>query len=180
MKSKFAILFFVVLLIVVPLSGQLNLLHDTLIISTRENKYSGKQVLVFKDRTTSFDELSRPKATNGEVLVVYSFSLNSPEKLSKITHQIFTSEEIHQLIDKRCTLDLISKSSKILSASLVFFNGKPEIDLIKLTEFSKQIKQQLTLEVKFDREIIEEGYVQYYVYAYDMLEDKPSNTRNCE
>ena len=173
MKPKFAILSLLIVLIALPLSGQLNLLHDTLIISTRENKYSGKQVLVFKDRTTSFDELSRPKATNGEVPGVYSFSLNSPEQLSQIAHQIFTSEEIHQLIDKRCTLDLISMSSKIMSASLVFFNGKPEIDLIKLTEFSKQIKQQLTLEVKFDREIKEEGYVRYYFYAYDLLSLQP-------
>lgn len=111
MKPKFAILSLLIVLIALPLSGQLNLLHDTLIISTRENKYSGKQVVVFKNRITTYDTLTRPKGINGDVPAIFSFSLDSLELLTQI---------------------------------------------------------------------VGEGYVQYYVYAYDMLEDKPSNTRNCE
>ncbi|WP_010424199.1 hypothetical protein [Anaerophaga thermohalophila] len=147
---------------------QFPVLMDTLIKSTRVSNYGE---LVIKYRDINEDKLPKPllrESKDDPELI--SFQINSVEKLVEIANEIFTKKEIEQLIESRFILDCkILPSGKIVSASFVFYEKNPQIYLKKLTLFSQEIKERLSITPIFSEKIDREGYVQCYIFAYDVF-----------
>ncbi|WP_010424237.1 hypothetical protein [Anaerophaga thermohalophila] len=146
---------------------QFPVLNDTLQISTRFFD-DGTLEIIYRD--INEDKLPKPLRESKDVPELINFQINSVEKLVQIANEIFTKEEIEQLIESKFILDCkILPSGKIISASCVFYEKNPHICLKKLTLFSQEIKERLSITPIFSEEIDEEGYVQWSIFAYSVF-----------
>ncbi|MGQ1891675.1 hypothetical protein ACT29H_14640, partial [Thermophagus sp. OGC60D27] len=63
----------------------------------------------------------------------------------------------------------ILPSGKIVSVSIVFYKKDPQICIKKLTLFSQEIKERLSITPIFSKKTDEEGYVQCSIFAYSVF-----------
>lgn len=140
-------------------------LNDTLQKSTRFTD-DGRLKIIYRD--INEDKLPKPllrESKDDPELI--DFQINSVEKLVQIANENFTKKEIEQLIESRFTLDCkILTSGKIVSASFVFYKKDPQICIKKLTLFSQEIKERLSITPIFSEKTDREGYAQCYIFAY--------------
>ena len=142
-------------------------LNDTLQKSTRFTD-DGRLKIIYRD--INEDKLPKPLRESKDVPELIDFQINSVEKLVQIGNEIFTKKEIEQLIENRVIIDCkILPSGKIVSASIVFYDKNPQICLKKLTLFSQEIKERLSITPILSEKTDEEGYVDCSIFAYSVF-----------
>jgi hypothetical protein len=154
---------FVIILIALTftcLEGQSQIQKDELSKKTQKWGFDSKYSIEYSNEENSTYENLRPKDKENNVAELNDIKLNSIEKLEQITSQIFTKEQAEYLAKNKCYFScLVSSSGKIITASISFSNHDPEVDRKQLLEFLKQIKENLSFDLSFDREIEQMGYV---------------------
>lgn len=148
--------------------SQVPILKDTLKKSTRISA-NGELKISYED-ITSPNDLPKPLDKSKDIPELINFKISSVEKLVKIAEDIFTKEEIVKLIESTMMIDCkVLPSGEIVSASILFREKDPHVCLKKLIHFSQEIKEKLIVTPIFSEKIEVEGYVQYYIFAYEVL-----------
>jgi hypothetical protein len=167
MKRKFELI--AIFLIICQVSfSQVKLLKDSLKKERRNVAMAPEKFVVeYTDMAEPFNLEPRAKGSDGNNLEVVASSINSIEKLNEIKRQIFSVDEMKFLAENNCQFKTIVHSSgKIESVTIIFFNHDPQIDVNKLTEFSKQIKQKLTFDFTFAKKLEQHGYYLFTTKAF--------------
>jgi len=138
--------------------GQIQL-HDGMLTKTTKMTHNNTFIVVYTDIKIKPENCLFPvKDDNGKIPLWMDFKLNSIEKLNQITQEIFTFDQIKYLYSYHCYVNcVVSSSGKIISASIEFMDGDPDVQLKQLVELSKQVKEKLSFKFEFDRKIVEEG-----------------------
>lgn len=122
--------------------------------------FTGDTVIMYIDNMDLQGELPRPLDSNDELVGIVEFKLSSEEKLIKLVVDIFSGEEIQELISSQCYLKTVSFSNgKIVSAYFGFVNKKPDVPLSKLAKLSDIIKKEFILQIEFEGDVVSDGYV---------------------
>lgn len=170
MKKYFSLIATVLVFITLTLQGQIHLLKDSLIKKNFKNPNNSGYYIQYSDKTNSVDNLPLPKDNNGQTAELMDTKLNSLEKLEKITQHIFDSNQAKYLAKNKCYFScIITSTGKILSASIIFNNNDPAVDMKQLVEFSNQIKENLSFELVFNKEIKQTGYISLVHPAFQSL-----------
>ena len=145
--KKIFLLLILSLLVFQTTFSQVKLLKDTLKKERRKDtNVPGKYIVEYTDLAEPFNLLPRTTAIDGKINGLVNSNLNSIEKLSKIKHQIFTIEEMKYLAASNCYFKTIFYSTgKIVSVTIIFYNCDPKVNIKKLTEFVKRIREEITL-----------------------------------
>lgn len=168
MKSKI-----IFLAVFVSLVGSISycqnaVLKDTLIKSTRVSA-NGELKISYED-ITSPNILPMPLDKSKDIPELINFKISSVEKLVKIAEDIFTKEEIVKLIESTMIIDCkVLPSGEIVNASILFSEKDPHVCLKNLIHFSMEIKEKLIVTPIFSEKIEVDGYVKYYIFAYEVL-----------
>lgn len=150
--------------------GQIQLVRDTLTKKHIKTSFNNGYIIEYLDRTSSSDNLPQPKDINGQVAELMDQKLNSIENLNKISNEIFTTEEIKYLNENRCYIScILNTSGKIISASVMFYNNDPVVNVKQLTEFSRKIKENLTFKLLFNNDVNQDGYLSLSFPAFPSL-----------
>jgi hypothetical protein len=147
-----------VLIFGITTKSQNNFLGDTLIktISVFDNDTIYKYV----NFDGEFNELPYPRSAEGQVPESLGYNYIPKGVTVKLAKKIFNQSDIDELINSKCDIQCISSTSgNVVSVSFIFFEREPEICFNKFVRFSQELKEELTIETEFDREIEEEGYV---------------------
>lgn len=133
---------------------------DGFIVKKIKNLYSGSIDTYYRDALFDYN-LQAPKDSEGIYPELAGKEFNSISKLNKITCQVFTDEEIEYLATKPCHANcMVSSSGIIVSVSFRFSGWDPGINTKKLAEISSLIKENITYNFTFRREIKQEGYIE--------------------
>jgi hypothetical protein len=158
MKKIFILI--AIVLTITTLQGQTQLLKDGLIKEKIKIGNNSKYITKYSDGKFSLANLPRPSDKDNNIAEIANAKLNSIEKLDQITQKIFTSEQAKCLAENRCYFScVLSSLGKIVSVSITFSNNDPAIDRKQLVEFSNQIKENLSFDLSFDREVKQIGYI---------------------
>ena len=143
-------------------NAQVKVFKDKLIKERKEDftgPGSGGYVIEYTDLAEHSEFLPRCKDANSEIVDVSYNNLNSVEKFNQIKKQIFTEDEMKYLAANNCFCNAIVYSTgEIISATITFYNSDPEIELRKLVEFSRQIKEKLTFDITYTGSVVKKGY----------------------
>lgn len=157
--------------------GQVKVLNDTLIKERKEDfagPGSGGYTITYTDVAEHPEYLPKCKDANDKIVGVGSYDLNSIEKFNQIKLQIFTVEEMKYLAANNCYCRIIVYSpGKIVSASFVFFNANPDVNQKKLFEFSRRIKEELSVNIEYNGNVTKPGYHTYSWKAFPEYSEPP-------
>ena len=169
--KKYSILLFTILAFAALTSqGQFQLVKDNLIKKNIKNPSNSGYYIQYSDLINSTENLTLPKDNNGQTVELIDTKLNCIEKLDIITKHIFDSNQIKYLAANKCYIScIVTSSGKIKSVSVTFFDNDPDVQIRQLTEFSKQIRENLTVALFFDREIKQEGFISLSFPAFPTL-----------
>lgn len=159
MKSIFLLLTLSLLVFQTTFS-QVKLLKDTLKKECRKDtNVPGKYIVEYTDLAEPFDLLPRPTGVDGKINGLVYGNLNSIERFNKIKQQIFTIEEMKYLAASNCYFESIFYSTgKIVSVTIIFYNCDPKVNIKKLTEFVKRIREEITFDLVYENKIGKHGY----------------------
>jgi hypothetical protein len=170
MKQYFILFSTILVFAALTPQSQFQLIKDNLIKKNIKNPSNSGYYIQYSDVINSTENLNLPKDNYGQTAELTDTKLNSPEKLDKIASHIFDSNQIKYLAANKCYIScIVSSTGKINSASVTFFDNDPDVQLKQLAEFSKQIRENLTVELSFDRDIKEEGYISLSFPAFPIL-----------
>jgi hypothetical protein len=144
-------------------------------IEQRMNQYSNKEILMITDAVFPV-KYDLPKDLNGKSI---EMNVDLPfSKVSWIADSVFNREEISKLKENRCVIELIISSAGIIkSVSYIYYNPKEEINLKKLREFAKILKQDVKANSASFKDVQMPGYFPYSIILYSIIPyDKKYNT----
>jgi hypothetical protein len=129
-------------------------------IEKNDGKTLGKSTFYYKDKLLS-DKFVAPKDNDGHPIIeLLDKKFNSISKVKYIESQIFSVEELQSMKNTQAMAEcLVSSSGKIICVSFIFINTVPKISEEKLAKYANRIKEEITFEFKFIREVAQEGYL---------------------
>jgi hypothetical protein len=130
------------------------------VIKKINSKSIGKTTFYYKDKGLS-DKFLAPKDYNGHSIIELSNkNFNSIEKVKYLESQIFNIDEIQYLKNTHAMAEcLVSSSGKIICVSFIFVNTDPKVSQEKLVKFADKIKEEISFEFTFIREVAQDGYL---------------------
>lgn len=169
MKNIFVLI--IIFFAFTSLEGQTQLQKNGITKKIHESVIDSKKYHIeYSNEENPTYENIRPKDKDNNDAELQGIKLNSIEKLEQITAQIFTREQAEYLAENKCYFScLVNSSGKIITASILFSNHDPEVDRKQLLEFLKQIKENLSFDLSFNREIEQMGYVTLVQRAFPSL-----------
>lgn len=158
--KKHSILITVLLVsVTINLYGQIQLLKDSMNRQVIKTEYNNGFILNYSDRLNLSMDMIQAKDSQGQVVELISQKLKSKEILTNISSGIFTEEEIRYLSKNNCFIScIVTSTGKIVSVSIQFSNCDPTVNVKQLAKFSNEIREKLSFELTFDREVARAGY----------------------
>jgi len=167
MKKLFT--YFTILFVIIAMNVPAQDFSEGFILKKEKNSYSGKTGSNYLDATRK-EHYPNPKDEKGQNLELMGAKINSIEKLNQIELKIFSQEEIKYLGINNSVADcVISSSGKIVSVSFVFTGWEPKVSVTKLKEYASQIKENITIELSFNKKLVQEGYIVQSIRIFRQL-----------
>lgn len=126
----------------------------------RKTREDGKSSVSYKEVVACPPRMS-PKDVNGQEIEFMGSVLNSREKLNQIERTIFSEGEIKHLSASPCIVHcrVSTNGGKVVEVQFYFPDGDPLLSEKKLAKYARLIRQEITFNLHFSREIHQHGYI---------------------
>lgn len=127
-------------------------------IVEKRKDWRGKTSVSYTDSISS-KRFNAPTDIEGGPMELMAFKLNSREKVNEIESQIFLPKDLRSLQSEiSLAICKISTNGKIIGVQFIFQGGDPNIPINKLAQFARELKEQITFDLTFTKELGRHGY----------------------